>query len=58
MAGEVVEFTSLMVIPGTTADGFTAVNLIDSLPPGKKIVTQGAYYVYAQSKVSELEHSH
>jgi len=57
-AGEVVEFTSLMVIPGTTADGFTAVNLIDSLPPGKKIVTQGAYYVYAQSKVSELEHSH
>lgn len=56
--GEVVEFTSLMVIPGTTADGFTAVKLIDSLPPGKKIVTQGAYYVYAQSKASELEHSH
>lgn len=57
-SGEIVEFTSLMVIPGTTADGFTAVKLIDSLPPGKKIVTQGAYYVYAQSKASELEHSH
>ncbi|MGH1437987.1 MAG: efflux RND transporter periplasmic adaptor subunit [Lewinella sp.] len=56
--GEVVEFTALMVIPGTTADGFTTVTLIDPLPTGKKVVTQGAYYVYAQSKASELEHSH
>lgn len=56
--GEVVEFTALMVIPGTSTDGFTAVTLIDPLPPGKKVVTQGAYYVYAQSKASELEHSH
>ena len=53
-----VSFTRLMVNPGTTDEGFTAVRLIDSLPAGMRIVTQGAYFVYAQSQVGELGHDH
>jgi len=30
----------------------------DEIPTGMKIVTDGAYYVYAQSKAGELEHNH
>ncbi len=55
---EEVEFTKLMVKPGTTDNGYTAVQLIDELPDGMEIVTKGAYYVYAQSKAGELEHEH
>ena len=46
------------VNPGATDDGYTAVRLIDPLPEGMRIVTQGAYYVYAQSQSGELEHGH
>lgn len=53
-----VKFTQLKVIPGTTDKGFTAVELIDKLPEGMKVVTNGAYFVYAQSKAGELEHHH
>ncbi|WP_235297057.1 efflux RND transporter periplasmic adaptor subunit [Portibacter marinus] len=56
-AGE-VEFERLMVIPGTSDNGFTAVSLIDNISSDMKIVTHGAYYVYAQSKAGELEHDH
>lgn len=55
---EEIEFEKLSVIPGATSDGFTAVKLIDPIPAGKEIVTGGAYYVYAQSKVGELAHEH
>jgi cobalt-zinc-cadmium efflux system membrane fusion protein len=53
-----VKFEQIMVIPGTSEKGFTTVKLIDELPKDKKIVTEGAYYVYAQSKAGELEHEH
>jgi cobalt-zinc-cadmium efflux system membrane fusion protein len=53
-----LEFEALRVIAGTTDDGFTSVKLIDPLPEGMKIVTKGAYYVYAQSKAGELAHEH
>lgn len=53
-----IEFEKLSVIPGATSDGFTAVKLIDPIPAGKEIITEGAYYVYAQSKVGELAHEH
>ena len=53
-----LKFEQLMVIPGTTDKGFTSVKLIDEIPDGMKIVTDGAYYVYAQSKAGELEHEH
>ena len=53
-----LKFEALRVIAGTTDDGFTSVKLIDPLPEGMKIVTKGAYYVYAQSKAGELAHEH
>jgi cobalt-zinc-cadmium efflux system membrane fusion protein len=52
------EFTKLMVLPGSTDNGYTAVPLIGTLPSGMEIVTIGAYYVYAQSKAGELAHEH
>ena len=53
-----LKFEQIMVIPSTTDKGFTSVKLIDPIPDGMKIVTEGAYYVYAQSKAGELEHEH
>ena len=53
-----MKFEQVMVIPSTTDKGFTSVKLIDKIPDGMKIVTEGAYYVYAQSKAGELEHEH
>ena len=55
---EELTFERIMVIPGTSDKGFTAVKLINDIPEGMKIVTAGAYYVYAQSKAGELEHEH
>ena len=52
------EFEAIKVIAGLTENGFTSVKLIDTIPKGKKIVTQGAYYVFAQSKAGELAHEH
>ena len=55
---EEVEFEKIGVVTGATDNGFTAVKLIDTIPYGMQIVTEGAYYVYAQSKAGELEHEH
>ena len=55
---EEIEFEKLSVITGSTSDGYTAVKLVDTIPTGMKIVTEGAYYIYAQSKVGELAHEH
>lgn len=57
-SGDEVEFEKLMVKPGATNDGFTAVELLNPLPKGMQIVTEGAYYVYAQAQVGELSHEH
>ncbi len=57
-ADDEMKFEQIMVIPGTTDKGFTSVKLIGEIPEGMKIVTIGAYYVYAQSKAGELEHEH
>lgn len=53
-----MDFQKIMVIPGTSESGKTAIKLIDEIPKGMKIVTKGAYYVYAQSKAGELTHEH
>lgn len=53
-----IEFTTVRVITGATDNGFTSIKLLDEIPRGMKIVTKGAYYVYAQSKAGELEHDH
>jgi len=55
---EEIKFEKLSIIPGSTSDGYTAVKLVDPIPAGMKIVTEGAYYIYAQSKVGELAHEH
>ena len=55
---EEIKFEQIKVLPSNTDNGFTAVKLIDQIPDGMKIVTEGAYYVYAQSKAGELEHEH
>lgn len=53
-----IEFEQIGVVTGATDNGFTAVKLIDTIPDDMRIVTKGAYYVYAQSKAGELEHEH
>lgn len=53
-----VKFEAIKVIQGTTDNGFTSVKLIDAIPDNMKIVTQGAFYVFAQSKAGELSHEH
>ncbi|MCR9154100.1 MAG: efflux RND transporter periplasmic adaptor subunit [Bacteroidetes bacterium] len=53
-----LKFEKIAVITGATDGGYTNVNLIDKIPFGMRIVTKGAYYVYAQSKAGELEHEH
>lgn len=53
-----IKFEKVMVVPSVTDNGFTSVRLIGEIPDGMKIVTEGAYYVYAQSKAGELEHEH
>lgn len=53
-----LKFEQIKVIPSNSDNGFTAVKLIDKIPDGMKIVTDGAYYVFAQSKAGELSHEH
>ena len=55
---EELTFERIRVLPGTSDKGFTAIKLVDEIPAGMQIVTEGAYYVYAQSKVGVLEHEH
>ena len=57
-AVEELKFEQIKVIPSNSDNGFTAVKLIDPIPEGMKIVTDGAYYVFAQSKAGELSHEH
>ena len=53
-----IKFEQIKVIPNNTDKGFTSVKLIDQIPEGMKVVTNGAYYVFAQSKAGELSHEH
>ncbi|MEE9438376.1 MAG: efflux RND transporter periplasmic adaptor subunit [Saprospiraceae bacterium] len=53
-----IEFDKLMVLPGTEDNGFVAIKLLDTLPQRAKIVTKGAYFIYAQSKYGEAVHEH
>jgi len=57
-SGNEIKFEQLKVMPSNTDNGFTAVKLIDPMPDGMNIVTEGAYYVFAQSKAGELSHEH
>lgn len=52
------EFEKLEVITGATFEGYTSVKLLSLFPLNSKIVTKGAYYVYAQSRNGEMTHEH
>lgn len=53
-----IDFEKIMVIAGATENGYIGVKLLSEIPKGMKIVTHGAYFVYAQSMAGELEHDH
>ncbi len=52
------QFKKIMVIPGIADEGFVAVEILDEIPDGMEIVTNGTYYIYAQSMAAELTHEH
>ncbi len=53
-----IKFYKILVKPGVTDKGFTSVNILDTIPEDMQIVTEGAFFVYAQSKSGELSHDH
>ena len=53
-----IQFRKVLVKTGTIQNGTVAVTAIDTIANNEKIVTHGAYYVYAKSISGELEHSH
>lgn len=53
-----IKFEAIKIVQGSTDNGFTSVKLIDAIPDKMKIVIEGAYYVFAQSKAGELSHEH
>ncbi len=48
-----VAFLKLAVMPNATDKGYTAIRMIDAMPSGMQVVTEGAYYVFAQSQLGE-----
>lgn len=58
MHADEIEFQRIMVVTGSKSNGFTTVQLLNPIPDGMEIVVNGAYYVYAQSKIGGLEHVH
>lgn len=50
-----VIFYKMPVKTGAYADGYVAVEMLETLPPGAKIVLKGAYYLSAQSTESSTE---
>ena len=53
-----IQFRKVLVKTGNIQNGTVAVTPIDSIASNERIVTNGAYYVYAKSISGELEHSH
>lgn len=52
------EFKRFSVVPGAVNEGSIAVSFIEPLPENAEIVTNGAYYVLAQSKAGEIGDEH
>lgn len=51
-------FRMVEIVPGKQDEGFTEVNLVDSMPENAKIVMNEAYYLLADLKKGEAEHHH
>ncbi|MBP9153130.1 MAG: efflux transporter periplasmic adaptor subunit, partial [Flavobacteriales bacterium] len=58
--GEKVEwkFAPLEVAIGTQSDGWTEIKLLSALEQGTSFALNNAYYLMAEMKKSEAEHSH
>ena len=56
VAGDVIAFKMVEVIPGRKDDGYTEIHFLDSLPENTQIVMNTAYYLLADMKKEETEH--
>jgi cobalt-zinc-cadmium efflux system membrane fusion protein len=56
--GDKVVFEKIRVVVGSSDKGYSAIELIDSIPKDMRVITDGAYYIFAQSMAEELEHDH
>jgi cobalt-zinc-cadmium efflux system membrane fusion protein len=55
---ESMTFVPVEIITGKKDDGFVEIKLIDSLPGDAQVVLNAAYYLLADMKKEETEHSH
>lgn len=51
-------FTPVEVIPGTTQDNWVSVRLVQEIPEDTQFALNNAYYLLAELKKGEAEHSH
>ncbi|MCB0633653.1 MAG: hypothetical protein KDD15_28160, partial [Lewinella sp.] len=51
-------FTPVEVIPGTTQDNWVSVRLVQEIPEDAQFALNNAYYLLAEMKKGEAEHSH
>lgn len=48
----------LKIVTGVKDDGWVEIKLLDSLPKGKQVVWNKAYYLISEMKKGEMEHHH
>ncbi len=51
-------FTPVRVVPGTSNDGWVGVQFLDDVESGAQFALNNAYYLIAEMKKGEAEHSH
>lgn len=51
-------FTPVEVIPGTTQDNWVSIRLVQEIPEDAQFALNNAYYLLAEMKKGEAEHSH
>ncbi|MGS2741419.1 efflux RND transporter periplasmic adaptor subunit [Sinomicrobium sp. M5D2P17] len=51
-------FTRMEIITGGTMEGWIEIKPLDTIPGKAEVVTEGAYYLLAEMKKGETEHSH
>jgi len=53
-----VEFEKILVNVGASNKGYISIKLTEDIPKDYKIVIEGSYFIYAQSKSGEMKHEH
>jgi cobalt-zinc-cadmium efflux system membrane fusion protein len=56
--GNNIEFKPIRVVPGVEDDGWVQVTAIDNIKPNDRFAHTSAYFILAEWKKSEAEHSH